>query len=125
MRDIILLTVFLLVFGNLFGQSDTLYVNGLKGEFTAKKGMIIAYTGEIHASVGTTFTTYEDGEFLEFLETETVYEQDQKTAGNGGDAARKTYYYKSIKIGDAKLQVIKGFRGKTIAKIDIKIKITE
>ncbi len=119
-----LFTIFFLVFSiSLFGQKDTLDVNELEANFTAKKGDIITYTGTQHASVGIGFEIDADSKYLKYLKSEMTYEHDQETAGNGGDGGWVTYYYEVIAEGETKIHIRKDFRGETQGEYDIKLKL--
>lgn len=124
MKNTLLIFLIFALTNVVFGQ-DSLDVNTLVGNYTVKKGTIISYTGSHHASVGISFDIDVDSEYLKFIKSEMTYEKDQKTAGNGGDAAWVTYYYEVIQKGESKIEITRKFRGEIKDESNIKLKLIE
>lgn len=98
-------------------------VNTLKGKETIKVGEYIQVSEDVHGSVGTTVSCYEQGDGLELVRTAFEYENDSKSHLSGGDAGFKTFYFKALKKGTYKIIVKKYFRGDLQSEYDIDITV--
>lgn len=71
----------------------------LKEGLTIKVNEIAFYTGEVHNSVGTSFSVDFDSTFFKKVHETFDYKYPERSNMDGGDAANLTFYYKALKIG--------------------------
>lgn len=107
-------------------SKDMVSVNGIQGDYTIKVGQKVYYSGHVHGSVGEAYRIWSDDPLiLSQFKTHFAYHKNQKTAGNGGDAATSTFVFKALKIGKTTLTVEEKFRGKVTKRYQIKIEVVD
>lgn len=103
---------------------DMQSIQVLSGKMEIKAGTTIYYTGNVHGSVGETFSISADSG-LKFVEEYFEYNDPKKAEMPGGDAATNTFVYKAEKPGTYEVRITDKFRGEVQNKYVVTITVTE
>lgn len=130
MRTVFLLS-FCFIIGLTYGQNKKFKrtknmkaIQILAGEMEIKIGDKIYYSGNVHGSVGETFSISTSAG-LELVDEYFEYDNPKKADMPGGDAATNTFVYQPKRKGEHTVYITEKFRGEIQNKYEVKVKVVD
>ena len=105
-------------------NSQTIKLDNTTTEYSISTNEILSYSGEVHASVGKSYSVEYDTTAFE-MQSDIKYNNPESVKAGmcGGDKAVKTASFTPLKTGDYTIKVLHNFRGQTTDSTTYKISI--
>ncbi|MBR5332324.1 MAG: hypothetical protein IKV32_03360 [Muribaculaceae bacterium] len=103
---------------------QTTYLDNTSKEYHISINDNLSYSGEVHASVGKSYSVEYDTTAFE-MQSDIKYNNPESVKAGmcGGDKAVKTVSFTPLKTGDYTIKVLHNFRGQTTDSMTYKISI--